>query len=258
MKAKLSIKINNKKPLELNELASSLNSFSKEYDVFCKNVLKMSKNDRRLEIVELKKGSLLIDLVSNIPTLITQANSIYQFGENFIQRLNYFKKDKKEDKVDLSKQSCYNTQNFLNPTSNDNSKGSIIIINQGSNSVANITQPESKEIQDNIEEYANEKFGKEEMTKYEKVPFYWDTTSFSKKNIKADKGIVEKFDTDNAYKIIFENPNDKLNITKNNPSFKKDWQYLTYIVDSEVIKREGRIIAYKIFKIYLEDTIEEI
>jgi hypothetical protein len=71
----LSVKIENKNQIELNQLASSLNALSAQYDSFLrKSNTDYTKNDRKLYISELKQGSIIIELFSSIAARASDFN----------------------------------------------------------------------------------------------------------------------------------------------------------------------------------------
>ena len=258
---KLSIKINNKKPVELNELTSSLNALAREYDLYCNNELNLPKNDRRLEIIKLEQGCIFIELLPAITPLIQEMNSVFCFGKYIIETLDYFtgKITEKPDK-NFKKRNCDNVSTFLDQTANDNGSNTTINVVGNNNTIIigkTMDSLESNAAQNNIAKYKTLLLEEEPEVKH-KQAFYWETASFSNiKNIKtnSDKGVIEKLDT-KPHKVIFESEIDKDGITQFNQKYRKDWQNLIYIVDVETIKVQDVIKTYKILKVYTEDTID--
>ena len=252
---RLSIKIENSKPFELNQLTSSLNSLAKEFDVFCKDH-NIKKSDRKLEIVKLDKGSLLIELIPFVVPLINEINTVYMFGEKLINTINFFS-GKGGDKPKIGKQSCDNISNFMEVTANDNGgnlilnvvgdNNKIIVGSEISNLEANATQNGLRKHKDTLLEESPEIYTKE--------AFYWSVASFSDVTEKsADRGVALKIN-EKAHKIIFANDTDKKMMTTFNASLKSDWQNLIYIVDIEVTRVQESIKIYKILKVHYDDTI---
>lgn len=260
----LQLKIDNKKPLELNELTNSLNSLAKEYDCFAKEEFGLSRTDRKLEIKSLKEGSLIIDLCSIAIPVMQDANVIFKFGEHLINALNYFV-GKNNTKQSYSKRTCDNLNNLINLIANDNGSNINISINGNDNTtpilIGNYDDIACNAAQNKINKY-RESLLEEEPLVQRKQAFYWISASFfdnkdefSKSNNSSDKGIIEKIDK-NPRKVIFENDSDKILITKYNTDYQKDWQELVYIVDVEVIKIQDVVKTYKILKIYPDDTFD--
>ena len=257
---KLSIKINNIRQIELNELTCSLNALAKEYDQYCKDELNLPKNDRRLEIVKLEQGSLLIEMIPVVIYLLQELNPVFCFGKYFIETLDYFtgKSSIKDPPRNYTKKNCDNTNNFLNQTANDN--GSHITINVvGNNNSILVSKSmdslESNAAQNNITKY-KDKLLEEEPAEKHKQAFYWAIASFARPSGSgSDKGIIENLDS-KAHKIIFDNEIDKREMTKFNDQLGKEWQDLIYIVDVIAIKVQDVIKIYKILKVYTDDTTD--
>jgi hypothetical protein len=262
MSSILSLKINNKNPLELNELTNALNALAKEYDYFVKNEFGYTKIDRKLEIKKLEQGSLIIDLAAVAIPLMDNVNVIYDFGKHLINTLDHFVGKTKTDLPSTSKRTCDNLNNFINPIANDigssitininNSENTSVIVREYDNIACNAAQNHITKYKQNLLE--------EEPSVQRKQAFYWISASFAKTfNISirdnTDKGIIEKFDK-KAHKVIFENETDRTLMTKYNPEFQKDWQELVYIVDVEIIKIQDVIKTYKILAVHYEDTFD--
>lgn len=258
----LSLRINNKNPLELNELTNSLNALAKEYDFFVKNEFGYTKTDRKLEIRKLEQGSLIIDLAATIIPAMHDANVILSFGKHLISTLDYFVGRTKTDVPVTSKRTCDNVNNFINPVAND--IGSSIIININNSDNASIIVGEYDNIacnaaQNHINKY-KQNLLESEPSAQRKQAFYWMSASFAKtldssSRNNSDKGVIEKFDK-KAHKIIFENESDRILMTKYNPEYQKDWQELIYIVDVEIVMVQDIIKMYKILAVHYEDTID--
>lgn len=143
----LSLKINNKNPLELNELTNALNALAKEYDLFVKNEFGYTKTDRKLEIKKLEwveQGSLIIDLAATITPILHDTNVILSFGKYLISTLDYFVGKTRNDALAISKRTCNNLINFLNPVANDIGSSIIIDINNSQNTNEDTINPEEE------------------------------------------------------------------------------------------------------------------
>jgi hypothetical protein len=262
MSSILSLKINNKNPLELNELTNSLNALAKEYDYFVKNEFGYTKIDRKLEIKKLEQGSLIIDLAAVAIPLMDNVNVIYDFGKHLIDTLDHFVGKTKTDLPVTSKRTCDNLNNFINPIANDigssitininNSENTSVIVREYDNIACNAAQNHITKYKQNLLE--------EEPSVQRKQAFYWISASFAKtfnnfSRDNSDRGVIEKFDK-KAHKVIFENETDRTLMTKYNPEFQKDWQELVYIVDVEIIKIQDVIRTYKILAVHYNDTFD--
>lgn len=255
---KLSIKICNERPVELNQLTISLNALAKEYDLFCNKQLNLAKNERRLEIVKLEKGSLLVEMVPVAMSVIQEVNPVLAFTKYLVDTLSFFTgKSEQAPANSFTSKNCDNLTNFLSQTANDN--GSRLVINAANNSGtthigATLDSLMSNAAQNQISLYKAQLAEGAPLIKH-KEAFYWAVASFAEVKSDQDKGVIEKLDK-KPHKVIFENETDKMFMTQFNPHYRKDWQNLVYIVDVEAIKIQDVIKTYKILRVYDEDTID--
>lgn len=259
---KLSIKIDNSDPIELNGLTNSLNAFAKEYDDYCKKEFDdLTKNDRKLQIVKLEQGSLLIELVPVVVPLIQEVNAVFCFGKHIIDVIDFFTGNNEENKLphNFSKKNCDNMHAFLEQTASDNGANCTVSVIGNNNTIIcgkTIGSLESSAAQNNISKHRDMLLEEEPIVK-NKQAFYWETASFVKGSSgQRDRGIIESVDK-RAKRIIFKDEVDKEVITTSSNKYTKEWQDLIYIVDVEIIKVQDTIKSYKILKVYENDTIEE-
>ncbi len=253
--AKLIIKIKNKNPLDFDNVISSLNAFSKEYDLFCKEEFKdLETATTKLQILSLKEGSIYLELATNAFPLMPHINSAYVFGKYMIETLKFFtgKPGSKKPPDNFKKQNCDNVSRFINQIAKDH--GSNININVDTVNI-DLDSSGARIAQNRLAKYSAELL-QEESSIEDKQLFYWSTASFVK-NKSGDKGFIESIDKEKPHKIIFPNESDKKIMTTSSDKFKTDWQDLMYIVDVEVLDVQGKIQAYKILKVYEKDTFEK-
>jgi hypothetical protein len=89
----LRIDIQNEKPVDLNVLSNSLNALASQYDVYLKRELRgeyPKKEQRKLLVKEIKKGSIIIDLVGTITPMLPEINSICEFGTYLKNTFDFF------------------------------------------------------------------------------------------------------------------------------------------------------------------------
>jgi len=263
MTHRLVLKFDNKSPIELNALTNSLNALAKEYDTFTRSEFGYAKTNRKLEIKKLEQGSIIIELAALAIPKMQEINTILTFGKYLTEALNHFVGRNKILEPSFSKNSCNNLSNFVDTMANDSgSKISIQVV--GNNNTISVGEDYNSDncsiLQNNIYKYQKTLIEEDPVTIGFKEAFYWFSASFannpdknSGKNV--DKGIIEKYDT-RPHKVIFANDIDKTNITSSNPSLKKDWQELMYIVNVEVVKIQGVIKLYKIIHIHYNDTFD--
>jgi hypothetical protein len=255
---KLSIKIENGHQLELNQLASSLNAFSAQYDSFLrKSNVDYAKNDRKLYISELKQGSIIIELVSSIAASADNFNAIFEFF-NYLRLSFDWLLERGDRKFRYSKHDLEQLSEFVGPvavdkksaicisiTNSNLNNAAIFIDHLQANAAQNIA---SKKVEDTMEE--NQKIFHREL-------MYWANADFSEqKNRISDKVIIENIDKRSKI-AIFLNENDKKAATSYDSRFpQKNWQGLGYIVDVEISYIQDSPKAYRILKLYADETFD--
>jgi hypothetical protein len=256
----LSVKIENKNQIELNQLASSLNALSAQYDSFLrKSNTDYTKNDRKLYISELKQGSIIIELFSSIAACTTDFNAIFEFF-NYLKDSFDWLLERGKQKFKYSKSDLEQLGEFINPIARDS--GSVIniqISNSGSGDVTSnifIDHLQANAAQ-NIASKKLEDMREEKRKIFNKEFMYWASADFyDQKNKTSDKVIIENIDK-KAKVAIFLDENDKKTATSRNKKFpEKNWQDLIYVVDVEISYIQDCPKAYKILKLYENDTFD--
>ena len=260
----LSLRLNNKSPIELNTLTNSLNALAKEYDSFTRSEFNLTKTDRKLEIKKLEQGSLVIDLVSVIIPQMQEVNTVLTFGKYFLQGLQFFlAKDNDTVASSFSKTTCNNFSSFVDMAANDKGSNISIQVTNSNNTplyIGNFNSVDCNALQNNINKYQKNLLAEEPSSIHYKQAFYWYSASFAASpevgiRNNADKGIIEKFDN-KPHKIIFEKDSDKILITSSHSEFSKEWQELMYVVDVEIVRIQGIIKMYKILNVHYKDTFD--
>jgi len=257
---KLSLKIENKSPVELNQLTLSLNALALQYDSFLRKSdnFNYPKNERKLYISKLEQGSVLIDLIPAVTPLMQEINSIIEFGTYLKYTFEYFLGKNNDNKYNHTKQDCEQINELLSQTAQDN--GSNININVvGSNNtiiaapVININSIEANAIQNAIRKQLEKEIIEKPMVFYKEL-MYWANAKFVKnKHTKYDgKIIIKKIDS-KPKDVIFMNENEKQQCMSKKAKFPNtEWNDLLYHVDVEVSYVEDIIKEYKILKVYEE------
>lgn len=256
---KLSIKIENNKPVELNQLTLSLNALARQYDSFLRKSDKFDyhKTDRKLYISKLETGCIYAELIPAVMPLLNDLNSILGFGSYLKNVYDYFRGTKDKIEYNLTKNDCLELSEFVSQTANDNGSNINIEVKGDNNIVLcpilKVDSLESNAIQNKIRKYLD---GIDEDPKvlYREV-MYWANAAFVKQKT-TDKAIIEKIDK-KPRKVVFLNDHEKSVATSYNASFpNKQWQDLAYIVDVEVSYIQDIPREYKIIKLYKEDIFD--
>jgi len=242
------INVQNKEPIELSSLFTTVNSIEKIYKRF-----NNYDKDAKFLINKISEGSIIIELISLItynPTpLISDINNIIQFNKHLH---NIFKIARGEEPI---------ISNGLPIPSNDDFKDGKTVYNFSncSNVSFYTVNSDSKKItsehgidNNNIEKII-ENFDKNIDTKNSssiiKELFTWSQTGFNKLNT-GNKGTILTV-SDNSCRVIFKNDDDKEYMT----NYEK-WQDKGYIIDCDITFKNNKPILYKITKVYKEDTYD--
>jgi hypothetical protein len=256
---KLTIKISNNQPVELNQLTAAFNAFGNQYDSFLRrsDLFECDKNQRKLYISKLESGSIYAELLPVAIEAINQLNSVVEFGTYLQTCYDFFLGKSKEVKYSFTKKDLIELADIINPTANDyGSRITIDVKGNNNTNIINIDYTKANAIQNGINKNLTN-LSEEKPRQYIKVLMYWASANFSEKhNNTSGKVIIEDIDK-KAKKIIFENENDKiLAMSSNNKFPNKNWQDLCYIVDVQVSYIGENPNLYKVTKLYAEDTYD--
>lgn len=249
--AKLTIKIENKRPIEITDFTDSFNSLANQYYKYLSENenFKLSQ-DTKLYIKEIRSGSIITELSDLVPLVIPfveNSNSVIEFTGFLKKGFDYFLGKTEEKPKDFDYKDCNNFNNIIKPIAKDN--GSNVIFN-GDWNFENVTvnfnfnSVEANAIQNGIQ---REKENLKEPTKniQNQVLFYWDSAKYDEKSKSVDRGFIDSIHG-SALKVIFDDPTTKsrmLDVAKN--PF-----HLAYIVDVEVMEIKNTPSVYKILSLH--------
>lgn len=253
LEPKLSIKINNKQPVELIDLTESLLSLADEYKRFVAANPDLHPADFKLYVKEISSGSIKADIIALVTTGATlllpykeNLKSLVEFAKYLKSTYQYFI-GKEEEKPQLQKADLNNLSTFIEPIAKDNGSQLNITATDGGNvSITfNINSQEANAAQNTIRREL-EQFKEPEKRFYEKVVLYWHQASKDVTKQTGDRGIIESI-ASNPVKVIFDNEKTKaLMILQSgeNPFMS------AYIVDVFVETINGKPALYKIISVY--------
>lgn len=263
----LRIHIENKKPVQLDDLTKSLKALQNEYHIFYKENKEyygIEKQDVNLYINKVKEGSIIVDLMVISMPMMANFNAVIQFGSYLKNAFEYFKLKKFDDGKKYKKTTSQNLKDFLEVNAKD-IEGSVIKAQQVrienhnetiTNNFFVFDNQEANAIQNTLTKYEEEcekEEQKQDITTFSKVMMYWDVCNFNNENA-FNKVIIEKIDK-KSHRVVFANDDDKKKTMSNNIIFPDvAWQDLVYFVDIEVEKIQDKIQCYKILKVYFDDT----
>ena len=255
----LSIKINNKNPVELNQLTISLNALANQYDNFLKKNqdFNYAKAHRKLYISKLEEGSIYIELLPALMPLINDFNTIAAFANYLKDVYGFFLGYEKKLCHQITKTDCVELGDFINQIASDN-ESNIAIGIKGDNNITNVIvldSIKSNAVQNAIRKHIESNM-QEDPKIYHKQLMYWANASFIRNKTTDGKVIISNIDK-NPKKVIFEQEQDKIIATTHNVKFpKKNWQDLAYIVDVEVSYLDNVPKVYKITKLYSDEIFD--
>lgn len=257
---KLSIKLENKNPIELNQLILSLNAIASQYDSFLRKskVFDYHKSQRKFYISKIESGSLYAELLPAVVPLLTEFNSIIEFGSYLKDCYDYFLGKKETLDYELTKNDCNELSEIVGISANDNGSKLNLTVNGDNNNVnvniVDLSSLTSNALENSIRKYS-ELMDEQLPRKFTKELMYWANASFMKDKVN-DKVIIESIDK-KPKKVVFENDEDKMIATTHCDKFPgKNWQDLAYIADVTVSYIQDIPKEYKITKLYKEETFD--
>lgn len=242
---KITLEIKNTQPVELMDLANCLLSLGDEYRRFIASAEPNGIDENKelkLYVEEVRKGSILVDLVVIGTTMYTQESfsSLFEFI-NFIKTLfDYLQAKTEKPAQPLEAKTLKNAKNITDIVVKD-SKGSINFINNGSIiigtdfSAANVIQNQANKLLEDLAE--------PEKKEYFNVVLYLYQVRNESNNEVGDMGIIESI-VKRPVKLFMEEPLKKKILED------KDLLHNNYIVDVEVSYKKGQPILYFITKLH--------
>lgn len=245
----LTIKFDNKNPIDLNDLGHSLNSLADEYCRFSKR--HSAEASGKLYVREVRKGSVIIDLISSVPVLLPIAekfNSVFEFAK-YIQGAFEFLTDKSSAKPEGADSRTYdNIANFVAPMAgNAGSSVSVSVVNNGTGSVSmffGATEGECTRIKTKAG-YEKERMRMPGSNLYEMETMYLFQARNENKSKTGDKGVIEAI-SGSPKRLIFASEEIKAQIMEGDENL----FHFIYVVDVVVEVREGKPVAYKVIKFH--------
>lgn len=246
--AKLTIEIQNNKPIELTSIIDMFSGLGNSYNKFVVETEGFELTQQtRLYVKEVRKGSQIYELVDLVPAIIPfveNTNAVFEFTKHLKSAYDYFT-GKSDIRPKLDSTDIKNMAKIVEPTIKDN--GSAL------NFSATYQENHIHYHLDSIETNAAQNRMKLELASLkepdhslkEKVVFYWYVAKDNMISQTGDRGIIESI-YHKDLKVIFDNPLIKeqmLKITEN--PFQQ-----AYIVDVKVETIEERPVLYKITQIH--------
>lgn len=249
--AKLVIRLDNKAPVELKDLARSFNAIAEQYARYVSRETEPIPNRAaKLCVKEIKQGSIIAELIdyavqTAIP-LMSDGVTIVGFAEYIQRGINYLLgKSTKEDSPELSSVDLKDFAQIVKPVAKDAASQMNLssVVNGNVTLTVNINYPEANAIQNVAKEKRRELLAPDDDDgTVTEVLFYWVQAREDGK-LDGNKAIIED---------ISETP---LNVTwaseeLKNQMLKAAHPFNTiFVVDVQVQTVQGKAAAYKVLRV---------
>jgi hypothetical protein len=249
----LTIKIDYKNCISLDEFKESIEGWSNQYNSFLSQSNEDEKN--RLLIKEIKKGSIIIELVSAIVPLISDFNTVYTFYAS-VKSLFSWLSSKSGIKPTMSINDLNNAKKIIAPVNNHDGRQITVSIAGDNNAPIIIDSVVAKTIIKN----ANDEYQiidkpdplPETVENKENVIFRLTQIKDDENPSKNTKGIIHEVDT-KEHLVLFSNiKNKEAILQENNNPFRKN-----YLVDVKINKSGEIIKSYTILDLHDSYIIDE-
>ena len=248
----LDIHISNNSMVSLSDLADSMNAMASEFRDFCEQ--HECNCNAELKVKEIRKGSIELLLVSSVPVLVPIAenfNTIMEFG---IHLRNVFTAlaTRSKDREAISLSTLEHVKQIVAPTAKD-SGGNTEITVRGNNNTVNVYRfgdNDGKDIAESAQ-YVIDTSRLPEKDIYVKEILYFKQIRDSKDNV-GDRAVIEDF-SKSPKKVVYVDPDFKNAVIGASENV---FDY-AFLVDVEVSRIGGKVVAYRVLKYHERFRIEE-
>lgn len=257
---KLEIRINNSKPVGLEDLTLSLLSFNHQFQKFVEKETKTEDHiSTELLIKEVRSGSIVVELVSHaaaMTPLLWEGGSLSQWVQVINQLCQWLLKKSEEAPREMTKQDYLDWNKVLEPVAKDQSSQLNINVKDGDVTVnhLSVSSTDANAMQNRIAREINRLDEPDENVHRRKV-MYWYQAKFDPESDTGNRAIIDDIST-KALKVIFENNQTKEEMLHPQKYFERPWHELAYVVDVEVQTVRGVPKVYKVLRYYPEYTFD--
>ncbi len=241
----LSIKIDNRKPIQLLDFTNTILGVNNLYRIWAQDN-KICIDDIELYIEELKEGSKIVDIVKKRTVKIFKDVTFSLFTSFYKQQIDTLLQENFEDILEKKqgKKIISNIQQSLNHNSNDLNSNLVITAkeNQIIQNTFNITGIEANAVQKVCQDALQSE--KKDIEIQEGCILMLKQAENSSETKKVDKGIIEDI-SDKTMSIIYKE-NIKQEIIMDKDNFFKMW----FLVDVEIKRVNNTIVAYVITNLH--------
>lgn len=257
---KLSITINNKKPVILIDLTMALLGVSQQFERFIENeTTEQYQTGSELFIKEVRSGSIIIELVAQampVIPLLWQGGSITEWFNDAKYLIDWLSGKLENAPKDVTKQDLKQWKNILEPIAKDHGSQLNFTVSNGGTVINQffINSEQANAAQNTIRREIGILNEPDDHIRRKQV-MTWYQTKFDDTSQTGNKAIIENI-SKSPVKVIFENTAVKKALTAGDPRFNKPWNELAYIVDIRVQTIQGAPKVYTVINYYEEDTFD--
>jgi hypothetical protein len=254
MNASLTIKIEYKEYISLSEFKESLEGLDNQYNALFSKSGDEEKNDRLL-IKEINKGSIIVELVSALVPLLSDANTVIVFYTS-IKSIFGWLATKIGAKPKMTPNDIVNAKKIIAPVNNHNGSQVTFSIEGDNNKVFVVDYLTARKITQN----ANEEYSvldkpallPDESEDKENVVLRLTQIKNDENPDKNTKGIIDELDK-REHPILFSKVTDKEQILQEKDNFFKK----TYLVNIKIHTSNDKISSYTVLDLKDSYTTEE-
>lgn len=258
----LTFRYENSHPVELADLTASLQAVARRFGRYVtQGGFDLEEDSVKLYVRRISEGSIVVDLTNMaiehggaiatavggaaVATAFTQANAIVTFSKNLRDGLNYLV-GRGAKPSDMPASELKDLAKIVEPVAKDGKGNMHITASDGATVQVSVSfnSLEANTIQNRAErEMADRR--EPVQTAYRRVLMYWHQASKTPGS-RSDKAVIEKI-SDKPLKVIFEDDTDikaKMLSGKDNPF------NIGFLVDVELITKQGRPVAYEVSHLY--------
>lgn len=249
--AKLVIKLDNKAPVELKDLARSFNAIAEQYARYVERHTDPSVNRAaKLCVKEIKSGSIIAELfdyaTQTALPIMTDGVTVVAFAEYFQRGVSYLLgKISKEEAPDLSSVDLKDFGQIVTPVAKDAASQMNVtsVVNGNVELTININYPDANAIQNVAKEKRKELLAPEDDDgSHNEVLFYWVQAREDGK-LDGNKAIIEDI-SPTPLNVTWETDELKNQMLKSEHPFNT-----TFVVDVKVQTVQGKPAAYRVMRV---------
>lgn len=251
----LNIHIKNNKPVDINNLARSLNGLANLYKSYVEDNDYNLDIEPKLYVKEIKEGSIDIYLLGQAITLLDSVKPTVDFANHLFELLEIFKGSKDGTGKKITKKDCDSIIEFTDVTARDVDAKVEVSVKDNAGAIYNncsfvYTTTEANAAQNGAKNKIDSFLAKK-PTEYSRVAMYWADANFISSKSHG-KIIIEEID-EKSKGVLFLNDEDRKKCTSSHVDYPQvPWQKLLYIVDVKGLYVNNKLQGYEIIKVYNE------